>query len=154
MMHKAWSSKEELPNCFSRPSNFKVTWLEKNGRFWPKLGVSRLELKFEFTDGFEMMQKAWCSIENMPYYFPGSSIKCQGHAGWKIDDVNPIWRITGPGAAIKSLRFALFFYFLLQIYLLDFELRKICNKCEFGGFLAISSKRVSYGTRKLVQAKN
>ena len=39
-----------------------------------------------------MMYKASCSIKEVPYYFSGSSIKFQGHIGWKIDDsVNPIW---------------------------------------------------------------
>ena len=27
----------------------------------------------------------------MPYVFFGSSIKFQGHTGWKIDEFNPIW---------------------------------------------------------------
>ena len=32
----------------------------------------------------------------MPYCFFGSSIKFQGHTGWKIDDLNPIWvRLLG-----------------------------------------------------------
>ena len=32
----------------------------------------------------------------MPYCFFGSSIKFQGHKGWKIDDLNPIWvRLLG-----------------------------------------------------------
>ena len=39
MMHKVWSSIEEVPFCFQgHPSNFKVTGLKKNDRFWPKLG--------------------------------------------------------------------------------------------------------------------
>ena len=43
-----------------------------------------------------MMHKAWCSIEDVLYYFSGSSIKFQGHMGWKIDDLNPIWvRLLG-----------------------------------------------------------
>ena len=37
-----------------------------------------------------MMHKAWYSIEEVPYYFSGSSIKFPGHTGWKIDDSNPI----------------------------------------------------------------
>ena len=50
----------------------------KNLRIWPKLGVSGLYLQFEFTNGYEMMQfldgsemihKAWCNIEDVPYYF-------------------------------------------------------------------------------------
>ena len=40
-----------------------------------------------------MMHKAWSSMEEVPY---SSSIKFQGHTGWKIDDLNPIWvRILG-----------------------------------------------------------
>ena len=32
----------------------------------------------------------------MLYYFSGSSIKSQGHMGWRIDDLNPIWvRLQG-----------------------------------------------------------
>ena len=42
------------------------------------------------------MQKALSSIEEVPYYFLGSSIKFQGHTGWKMDDLNPIWvRLLG-----------------------------------------------------------
>ena len=37
------------------------------------------------------MQKAKSSIEEVPNFFGGSSIKFQGHTGWKIDDLNPIW---------------------------------------------------------------
>ena len=43
-----------------------------------------------------MMHKAWHSIEEVPYYFSRSSIKFQGHMGWKINDFNPIWvRLLG-----------------------------------------------------------
>ena len=38
-----------------------------------KLGISRLQLKFEFNDGYEMMRKAWSSIEEMLYCFSRSS---------------------------------------------------------------------------------
>ena len=37
--------------------------------------------KFKFIDGFEIMHKAGCSIEEVPYYFSRSSIKFQGHTG-------------------------------------------------------------------------
>ena len=82
MMHKAWSSIEEVPCCLSR-SYVKLQGhkAKKNRRFWPQLVVSELLLQFEFTAGFEMMHKAWCSIEEVPYYFSGSSIKFQGHTG-------------------------------------------------------------------------
>ena len=43
-----------------------------------------------------MMHKAWCNLEEVPYNFSRSSIKFQGHTGWKIDDLNPIWvRLLG-----------------------------------------------------------
>ena len=53
-----------------------------------------------------MIHKAWCSIEEVPYCFPRSSIKFQGHTGWKINDLIQ-FDITRPVAAIKSLRFVL-----------------------------------------------
>ena len=43
-----------------------------------------------------MMHTAWSSIEEVPYCFWRSSVKFQGHTGWKIDDWNPIWvRLLG-----------------------------------------------------------
>ena len=43
-----------------------------------------------------MMHKAWCNLEEVPYNFSRSSIKFQGHTGWKIDDLNQIWvRLQG-----------------------------------------------------------
>ena len=39
----------------------------KNRRTWPKLGVSGLYLQFEFTNGYEMIHKAWSSTEEVPY---------------------------------------------------------------------------------------
>ena len=42
------------------------------------------------------MQKAWSSIEEVPYCVLVSSIKFQGHTAWKIADLNPIWvRLLG-----------------------------------------------------------
>ena len=56
-----------------------------------------------------MMHKAWFSIEDVPYYFSRSSIKFQGHTGWKNRWFGSnLSKITRPVAAIKSLRFALF----------------------------------------------
>ena len=84
---------------------------QKNHQFWHKLGVSGLLLQFEFTDGSEMMHKAWHSLEESPYCFFRSSIKFPGHMGPKINDLNPVLSTnTRPVAAIKSLRFALLCY--------------------------------------------
>ena len=81
----------------------------KNCRFSPKLRVSGLLFQFEFTDGFEMMHKAWCSIEEVPFCFPWPSIKFLGHKGQKNRWFGSnLSKITRPVAAIKSLRFALF----------------------------------------------
>ena len=60
-------------------------------QFWPELRISGLYIQFEFTNGFEMMHKAWRSIEEVPYCFSRSSTKFHGHTGRKIDDLNPIW---------------------------------------------------------------
>ena len=76
----------------------------------PKLGVSGQQLQFEFTDGYEMLHKAWNSKGEVPYCFPRSSIKFQGHTGQNITDFDPNWAFPDyrPVAAFKSLRFALF----------------------------------------------
>ena len=143
MMHKAWSSIEEVPYCFARSSVkfqgraalkivefdpdcvfpdcnsslFKVirqisrSHSSKNRRIWPRLGVSGQQLQFEFTYGYEMLHKAWNSKGEVPYCFPRSSIKFQGHTGQNITDFDPNWAFPDyrPVAAFKSLRFALFF---------------------------------------------
>ena len=56
-----------------------------------------------------MLHKAWNSKREMPYCFPRSSIKFQGHMGQNITDFNPNWAFPNyrPVAAFKSLRFAL-----------------------------------------------
>ena len=57
-----------------------------------------------------MLHKAWNSKGEMPYRFPRSSIKFQGHTGQNITDFDPNWAFPDyrPVAAFKSLRFALF----------------------------------------------
>ena len=64
----------------------------KNRRMWPRLGVSGLLLQFEFTNGYEMVHKAWSSIEEVPYCFSRSSVKFQGHTALKIVKFDPICR--------------------------------------------------------------
>ena len=144
MMHKAWSSIEEVPCCFARSfvkfqgrTALKIVEFDPDWAFpdcnsslnspmatkccpklevargallfskvihqisrshgityhqcRPELSVSGLLIQFEFTNGFEMMHKAWRSIEEVPYCFSWSSIKFHGHTGRKIDDFNPVW---------------------------------------------------------------
>ena len=56
-----------------------------------------------------MLHKAWNSKGEMPFCFPRSSIKFQGHMVQNITDIDPNWAFPDyrPVAAFKSLRFAL-----------------------------------------------
>ena len=91
MMHKAWISTEEVPYCFSRSSfNFQGHTGQKSRQFWPRLNISGLELQFQFTDGFEMMDNACQIIEEVFYCFSMSSFKFPGNTVPKIKDLNPI----------------------------------------------------------------
>ena len=90
-MATKWCSKLEVvlkrcPIVFQgHTSNSKVTGL-KNRWFWPKLAgrfrtVSSVWISWWIWNDTQI--KAWCSIEDVPYYFSGSSIKFQGHTGEK-----------------------------------------------------------------------
>ena len=88
MMHKAWNSIEEVPYCFARSSvKFQGHTGSKNRQLWPKLAVSGL--KFQYTNGYEMMHKAWSRIEEVPYCFSRSYVKLQGHTALKIVEFDP-----------------------------------------------------------------
>ena len=56
-----------------------------------------------------MLHKAWNSKGEMPYCFPRSTIKFQGHTGQNITDFDPNWAfpVYKPVPAFKSLRFAM-----------------------------------------------
>ena len=75
----------------------------KNRQFWPKLAISGLYLQFEFTNGYKMMQKAWSSIEEVPYCSSRSYIKLQGHTALKIVDLDPNWAFPDCISSLKSL---------------------------------------------------
>ena len=103
MMHKAWRSGGEVPYCFSRSFvKFQGHAGQKLFRFWPELSVSRLQLQFELIHGFEMTQKAWCSIEEVPYCFPRLSIKFQGHRGQQIANYDPKWAFPDSNFSLNS----------------------------------------------------
>ena len=74
----------------------------KNHHIWPKLGVSGLYLQFAITDGYEMMYKAWSSIEEVPYCFSRSSVKFQGHTALKIVKFDPNWPFLDSNSSLKS----------------------------------------------------
>ena len=56
--------------CFKVICNISRSHGSYNRRIWPRLGVSGLQLQFEFTSGYEIMHKAWSSIEEVPYCWP------------------------------------------------------------------------------------
>ena len=75
--------------CFKVICQISRSHGAKNLRIWPRLGISGLWLQFEFTNGFEMLHKAWSSIEEVPYCFLRSSIKFQGRTALKIVEFDP-----------------------------------------------------------------
>ena len=91
MMHKAWSSIDEVPYCFSRSSEkFEDHTGQKIANFDPNWAF--LDCNWSLNSP---MALKWCTklnvfIEDMPYCFLKLSIKFQGHTGWKIDDLNPL----------------------------------------------------------------
>ena len=74
----------------------------KNRLIWPRLGVSGLLLQFEFTNGYNMMQKASSSIEEVPYCLSRSSVKLQGQAALKIVEFDPNWPFPGCNSSLNS----------------------------------------------------
>ena len=85
------------------PSNFKVARLLKSLNLTQIGRFNGLELQFEFTNGYEMMHKAWSSIEEVPYFF------FQGHP-WnflvirlkKIVEFDPDWTFPDCNSSLNS----------------------------------------------------
>ena len=74
----------------------------KNRRIWLRLGVPGLELQFKFTNGYEMLHKAWSSIEEVPYCFSRLSVKFQGHTALKIIEFDPDWAFPDCNSSLNS----------------------------------------------------
>ena len=74
----------------------------KNRQIWPKLGVSGLYRKFQYTNSYEMMHTAWSRIEEVPYCFSRSYIKFQGHTALKIVDFDPNWAFPDCNSSLNS----------------------------------------------------
>ena len=54
------------------------------------------------TYGDEMMHKAWCGIEEVPYCFSMSSVKFQGHTAQTIVDFDPNWAFPDCNSSLNS----------------------------------------------------
>ena len=102
MMQRAWSNIVKVPYCYQGHSQIARSHGSKNRRFWPKLGVSGLYLQFGITDGYEMMHKAWSSIEEVRYCFSRSSVKFQGHTAKKIVKFDPNWAFPDCNSSLNS----------------------------------------------------
>ena len=77
------------------PSVFKFA-RDKKSPISTELSVSGLYLQFECTNGFEMMNTVWSSIEVVPYCIAYNlSVKFKGHTWWKTDDLALIWLFPG-----------------------------------------------------------
>ena len=119
MMHRAWSSIVEVPYCFSRSSvKFQGHTALKIVEFDPNWAFPDCNSSFNSPLAMKCCTKAWNSKGEMPYCFPRSSIKFQGHTVLNITDFDPNWAFLDyrPVAAFKSLRFALFLAATKQLY--------------------------------------
>ena len=103
MMHKAWSSIEDVPYCFSRSSvKFQGHTGQKKSLILAQVGHFRPVTQVEFTDGYEIMHQAWSSIEEVPYCFSRSFVKFQGHTGHKIADFDSYWAFPDCNPSLNS----------------------------------------------------
>ena len=109
-----------MPYCFLRSSiRFQGHTGQNNANFDPNWAFQDCNSSLNSPMGLKwiMMHKAWCSIGEVPYCFSRSSIKFQGHTGWKIDDLNPIWvillgrsQLTNPSDLPCCMKIILFWY--------------------------------------------
>ena len=96
MMQKGRRNIDEVPYCFARSCvKLQGHTAQKIVGFDPNWGVSGLKLQFEFTNGYQMMQKAWRSIEDVPYCFARSSVKFQDRTALQIVKFDPKLGISG-----------------------------------------------------------
>ena len=51
---------------------------------------------------FEMKHKAWYSVEEVPYCFPSSPIKFQGHTRQKVTNFDPNWAFPDCNFSLNS----------------------------------------------------
>ena len=103
MIHIAWCCLGEVPYwSYKVIRQISRSHGAKNRRIWPRFGVSGLQLQFEFTNGYEMLHKAWSSIEEVPYCFSRSSVIFQGHMALKIVEFDPDWAFPDCNYSLNS----------------------------------------------------
>ena len=103
-MHKAWSSIKKGALLFLKVifRKFQGYTEQKNIDFDPNWASPDCNLKLKFTDGYEMMHRAWRNIEKVPYCSSRSSIKFQGYTGQKINDFDMNWALPNCNSSLNS----------------------------------------------------
>ena len=102
MMHKAWSSIEEVSFCFSRSS---VKFQGHTAKKWSNLtqiGRFRTVTPVWIHQWLRNYAKAWNSIEEMSYYFSRSYVELQGHTALKIVEFDPDWSFPDCNSILNS----------------------------------------------------
>ena len=103
MMHKAWSSLEEVPCCFWRSSvKFQGHTALKSVEFDPDWAFPYSNSSLNSSNGYEMLHKAWSSIEEVPYCLWRSSVKFQGHTALKSIAFDPDWAFPDSNSSLNS----------------------------------------------------
>ena len=101
-MHIAWCCLEEVPYCFSRSSvKFQGHTALKIVEFDPDWAFPDCNSSLN-TNGYEMMHKAWSSIEEVPYCISRSYVKFQGHTALKIVEFDPNWAFPGSNSSLNT----------------------------------------------------
>ena len=106
MMHKTWSSIEEVPYCFSRSSLKFQSYTPKKSSIWTQIGRLQTVTPVWIHQWLRNDAKR---IEEVPYCFFGVIHQISRLHGLKNRRFE-LSKIIRPVAAIKSLRFALLFF--------------------------------------------
>ena len=102
MLHKAWSSIEEVPLCFARSSvKFQRRTALKIVKFDPDWAFPDCNSSLNSP-----MATKWCrslsSIEEVPYCFARSSVKFQDRTALKIVEFDPDWAFPDCNSSLNS----------------------------------------------------
>ena len=102
MMHKTWSTVEEVSYCFSR------SYVKLQGHTAKK--IIDFDPNWAFPDCNSSLNSpmatkwciAWSSIVEVPYCFSRSSVKFQGHTALKIVKFDPNWAFPDSNSSLNS----------------------------------------------------
>ena len=103
MMHKAWSSIEEVPYCFSRSSvKFQGHTAKKIVEFDPNCPFPDSNSSLNTP-----MARKWCTklevaLMRCPIVFQGHPLKFQGHTALKIVEFDSNWAFPDCNSSLNS----------------------------------------------------